>query len=62
MARYLINYDNGMSAPIIADKVAMNVDDSEYRFLDGNDRIVAYVRAINVLSIVLADEPQAVTD
>ena len=61
MARYLINYDNGMSAPIVADKVAVNVDDSEYRFLDSNDRIVAYVRAINVLSIVLIDEPQAAT-
>ncbi|GHC38140.1 hypothetical protein GCM10010348_76810 [Streptomyces anthocyanicus] len=61
MARYMINYRNGMTAPIAATTVEQNVDGSEYRFLDANGRIIAYVIASNVLSIVLVDEPKAVT-
>lgn len=61
MARYTISYDNGMTAPVTAAKVVQNVDGSEYRFHDENDRIVAYVLARNVLSIMLDEEPTAVT-
>lgn len=61
MARYCVTFDNGMKAPVVAASVEQNVDGSEYRFLDENSRIVAYVPVINVLSIILAEEPTAVT-
>ncbi|WP_406227332.1 hypothetical protein [Streptomyces anthocyanicus] len=61
MAQYTINYRNGMTAPVAAAKVEQNVDGSEYRFLDANGRIIAYVIASNVLSIILVEEPKAVT-
>jgi hypothetical protein len=61
MARYFITFDNGMKAPVVAASVEQNVDGSEYRFLDENSRTVAYVPVINVLSIILAEEPTAVT-
>jgi hypothetical protein len=64
MARYRITFDNGMKAPVAADKVEQNVDGSEYRFLDADGRIVAYVPVINVLSIILSEDvaAKAVTD
>ncbi|CAL9366182.1 hypothetical protein [Streptomyces sp. enrichment culture] len=61
MAQYTINYRNGMTTPVTAAKIEQNVDGSEYRFLDANGRIIAYVIASNVLSIVLVEEPKAVT-
>ncbi|MFD5910238.1 hypothetical protein ACFWHL_16125 [Streptomyces massasporeus] len=56
MARYLITYDNGMTVPVVAAEVVQNVDGSEYRFHDENGRIVAYIPAGNVLSIILSEE------
>jgi len=61
MARYTIAYDNGMEDIVTAAKVDKNIDGSEYRFHDANDRTVAYVPASNVISIILTEEPQAVT-
>ncbi|MCX5598439.1 hypothetical protein OOK29_09840 [Streptomyces phaeochromogenes] len=62
MARYFITFDNGMKAPVVATEVEQNVDGSEYRFLDENGRIVAYIPVINVVSVILDEEPPAVTD
>ena len=61
MARYFITFDNGMKTPVVAANVEQNVDGSEYRFHDENDRVVAYVPVINVLSVILDEEPKAAT-
>src|SRR5690606_31934034 len=61
MAQYTINYLTGDEETVSAVTVNMNSDGSEYRFPDRNGRIVAYVPARNVLSIILTEEPEAVT-
>jgi hypothetical protein len=61
MAQYTINYLTGDEQTVRAVTVNMNSDGSEYRFPDRNGRIVAYVPARNVLSIILTEEPKAVT-
>ncbi|MFF8100166.1 hypothetical protein ACF07S_10380 [Streptomyces sp. NPDC016640] len=61
MAQYTISYLNGDEEAVHAAKVEKSADGSEYRFPDRNGRTVAYVPAANVLSIVLVEEPKAVT-
>ncbi|MBZ6102693.1 hypothetical protein ACH4NO_17965 [Streptomyces olivaceus] len=62
MAQYTINYMTGDEEIVHAAKVDKSIDGDDYRFHDANGRVVAYVPSGNVLSIVLVDEPQAVTD
>jgi hypothetical protein len=61
MARYAINYLTGDEETVTAARVEKTADGSEYRFYDRNGRVLAYVPRGNVLSIVLTDEPEAVT-
>jgi hypothetical protein len=61
MAQYRITYDNGHDDTVTAAKVEKDIDEGQYRFTDANGRDVALIPSSNVLSIILTEEPQAVT-
>ncbi|MFI8191365.1 hypothetical protein ACIF8T_21520 [Streptomyces sp. NPDC085946] len=61
MARYLITYDNGHDETVTAADVDLDLNGDQYRFRDTNGRTVALAPRSNVLSIVLTEEPEAVT-
>ncbi|MFJ3984427.1 hypothetical protein [Streptomyces fungicidicus] len=62
MARYTINYLTGHEETVTADGVEYDTEASDYTFTGPDGRgVVAIVPAGNVLSIVLTEEPEAVT-
>ncbi|MFF3928262.1 hypothetical protein [Streptomyces hirsutus] len=62
MARYRITYDNGYDETVTAADADLDIDGDQYRFRDANGRTIALVPRSNVLSVVLTEEPEAVTD
>jgi hypothetical protein len=61
MARYCITYDNGHDETVTATDVDLDTSGDQYRFRDANGRTIALVPRGNVLSIILTEEPTAVT-
>jgi len=61
MARYNITYTLGLDDTVTAAKVEKDIDEGQYRFTDANGRDVALIPSDNVLSILLVEEPKAVT-